>query len=407
VDCHSVKVAVAAPGESPSAIRARLSSAASAEFVIPGASVSEDGGATTLVVSVGDRPVHRFTLERASAGADDELQADGDDDGDDGDTDDTVTLAGLLARDCRSEFSLSNEPYYDRREQMAHFVVTPVGNVLRRPAPVIDESDSVRVDVLADSRLLPLLKVRRSSAIRTVGAVRFIGEDTNLSGIFEPEAEELVEGEPPPCGVQSYVLRDFEPGKGEVEIRALTGKSEADEMTQAVGTFDFNVNPLYSGAFSLGAMRTELSEPEFGINVDGADSTITVRSNGPYRIRYVLMYTHFIWGKRDVEKLPSNLWERINPSIGVVLDDIPENFVGGLTADLFEGVYLSGGAHFGRVKELDPNSGFSVGDTFSGDEDDIPTLERWRVKPFFSVGVDVRAAAELLRMALTGSKGGG
>lgn len=369
-------------------------------FEIPGADVLATGGTTDLRVAVATDTVGRFQLVHAVgpvqvAGQGNRRAAE------------PPNLAQLLARDCVSEFPLRNDPLYDEQKHLAVFVVTPVGNVLRRPAPVIDETDSVEVMVLADERLLPLLKVYRKSEIRTVGEVHFIGEGTDLSKVFRPQAEQVDSLAPTPrCGLRTFVLRDFKHGKGEVEISALTGKVGDDDATQVVGGFEFNVNQLYSGAFSLGAMRTTLAAPEYGLTAKGGNNVVSVHENGDFRVKYLLMYTHFIWGKRDVEKLPRNPLYRLNPSMGVVIDDIPNNWVGAITADPFEGVYVSYGVHFGRVKRLDPESGRHVGDAFTGEEDDIPTRQHWIGKPFLSVTVDVRAAAELLRMALTGAAGG-
>lgn len=375
--------------------------ASTAVFEIAGADVLATGGRTDLRLALAADTIGRFDLVHDAIAATVTGQRNR--------TPPEPSLAELLQRDCRSEFRFSADSLYDRRHNSATFIVTPVGTVLRRPAPVIDENDSVTVMVLADERLLPLLKVYRKSAIRTVGAVRFIGQGTDLSKVFRQQAERvdsLRPAAPPQCRIETFVLHDFEQGKGEVEISALTGKLGDEDATEVVGGFEFNVNPLYSGAFSLGAMRTTLSAPEFGLAANGGNNVISVRENGEFRVKYLLMYTHFIWGKRDVEKLPGNPLQRLNPSMGVVIDDIPNNWVGAVTADPFEGVYISYGVHFGRVKRLDPESDLEVGDVFTGEEDDIPTRQHWVGKPFFSVTVDVRAAAELLRMALTGAAGG-
>lgn len=408
-DCTQVTAAVTQfntqtqpPTATTKRIAARSSSSTTATFDVAGADVFGSGGRTELRIALATNTRGRFELVHATSVADAATGAK--------QTSTTPSVADLLKRDCRSEVALTNGPFYNEGLNSATFIVTPVGNVLRRPAPVIDETDSVTVLVLADERLIPLLKVYRKSAIRTVGAVRFIGEGTDLSKVFRPQAERVggdtTAAPPPRCRLESYVLRDFEHGKGEVEISVLTGKVDDDDVTQVVGGFDFNVNPLYSGAFALGAMRTTLDAPEYGLTANGGNNVISIRENGDFRVKYLLIYTHFIWGKRDVEKLPRNPLYRLNPSMGVVIDDIPNNWVGGITADPFEGVYLSYGIHYGRVKQLDPESGLHVGDVFTGQADAIPTRQHWVGKPFFSVTVDVRAAAELLRMALTGVAAG-
>jgi hypothetical protein len=302
-----------------------------------------------------------------------------------------VTLGTLLSADCRTELArYESSELYEPDRDWAQFVVTPVGNVIHRPADLVDENDRVRVVVVGDQRLLPRLVVSRKSAFRMPGTINFVGQGTNLGFNFKGAA---------PCDSAAFVLGDFAPGQGQVQIAVVN----PDGGQTNTGTFDFGVHTLYSGAFSLGAFRTQLRNPTFGVSAVGADTVLTQTEDGTPRLLYMLSYTHFIWGKRDI--LKSEPWyHHVNPMVGVVLSDIKNNGVAGVSIDLANGLYLQGGAHAARVTRLDPRSGLELGDRFTQPASTIPTVREWDVDWFVGVSVDVRAAAELLRMALTGQK---
>ncbi|MFL5385809.1 MAG: hypothetical protein ACJ8GN_25115 [Longimicrobiaceae bacterium] len=304
-----------------------------------------------------------------------------------------VTLGTLLSADCRTDLArYQDSELYAADRDWAQFVVTPTGNVVYRPADLVDENDRVRVVVVGDQRLVSRLVVTRKSAFRTPGTINFVGQGTNLGFNFKGAA---------PCDSAAFMLGDFAPGQGQVQIAVVN----PDGGQTNTGTFDFAVHTLYSGAFSLGAFRTQLRNPTFGVSAVGADTVLTQTEDGTPRLLYMLSYTHFIWGKRDI--LKSEPWyHHVNPMVGVVLSDIRNNGVAGVSIDLANGLYLQGGAHAGRVTRLDPQSGLKLGDRFTQPASTIPTVREWDVDWFVGVSVDVRAAAELLRMAVTGQKPG-
>ena len=393
--CNDVKATVERTPTGSSALRAALTprthSASTVGFDVAGSDVLASGGSTVLRLALGARGVVDYTLVHATpvvAGTPPPRQE--------------VKLADLLVTNCASALPPASESYFEDRD-LAIFVVTPTGNVLRRPAPVIDENDSVRVTVVADERLIPLLGIRRKSELGTPGALHLLGEGANLNGFLKQAL--VTDTTAPRCGTVTRTLYDFKEGKGEVEISAITGKEGDEFAAQPIGTFEFAVNKLYTGAFSLGAMRTTLADPTYGLRPSGTNQVITRTENGDFRVKYLLMYTHFIWGRRDPEKPIRNPLRRVNPSMGVVIDDIPNNWVGALTADPVNGIYLSYGIHYGRVTRLDPDAHLKPGDVFTGEASAIPTRHHWVGKPFVSITIDVRAAAELVRMALTGAKG--
>lgn len=284
---------------------------------------------------------------------------------------------------------------YLASENVAYFIIDPLGNVHLRPTVIIDENDIIKVQVAANTELISSLKIRRTSSFRTPGTLNIIGGDQSLPTRFEQKSSEDLNE----CGLFEFELTDFQPGRAVVNISVVGEKDEVE-----TGSFDFGVNTLYSGAFSLGAINTQLRNPIFGLVAANSDTLITEIEDGSPRTLYTLTYTPFIWGKRDIEKGFNGLGlerERFNPMFGLVLNDIDKNFVVGISYDLASAVYISAGIHFGKIKKLDPESGLEVGDVFSGSKDDIPTVKEWDNKYFIGVSLDLRAATQFLNKALS------
>ncbi len=303
-----------------------------------------------------------------------------------------VTLGELLTTNCRTELLRYDgaETYVESRN-WAQFVVTPAGSVVYRPGDRVDENDRVRVVVVGDARLVPQLAVKRQSAFRTPGALNIVGQGSTLPFDFKAATG---------CDSTAFVLGDFAPGQGQVQISVIN----ADGSQTPVGSFDFGVHTLYSGVFALGAFRTELRDPTFGVTRSGGDTVLTQTGDGTPRVLYALTYTPFVWGRRDIEK-ESPWYQHLNPMVGVVLSDIRNNAVLGVSADLVNSIYLQAGVHAGRVSRLDPRSGLRLGDEFTRPADEIPTVTEWDADWFMGASLDLRAAVELLRTALTGSGG--
>jgi len=285
---------------------------------------------------------------------------------------------------------------YDAKKNLGEILVTPTGNVLARGVNTFDENDSLKVIVYGDARLLPLLQVARTSAFN-VPTVRIVGADTTLPSQLIARQGAAV------CTTAEYTLSNFSPGQATVQISALQGTSFTP-----LGSFDFNVDPLYTGILSLGAAWTHLVDPGFKIATNSAGSTvIALGDEGTRDLLYTLFYTPYVWGKRDLEKkIPRSQWYKyINPTVGIVPQDIENNALVGITIDLPAGFLFTFGRHYRQITVLPASTGLAVGSTFSGTADQLPTAESWEDGNFFAVTVDLRAIVQLLNVA-TGSGGG-
>lgn len=282
------------------------------------------------------------------------------------------------------------------------YVVTPTGSVVARSARFIDEDDRLRVYVQGHPDIVSRIHVERESAFREVGGFPIVGMDVNIDqSLFKHHSAGSEK-----CAMTGVLLENFAgnaPGK--VKISLMTPKKDASgndshkefEM-QAVGGFDLPVHRLYRGAFSFGLMRTELSNPTY--TVPEGDSVLVETATGR-RYLYTLLFTPFLWGARDVESWSlARLPQYINPSVGVVVNEVGKNGVAGLTIELPAGIFLTAGLHTGRVTR--PAHGYRAGESVPATRREAPSEERWETETFSSVSVDLRAAAKFLSRLGTG-----
>jgi len=302
---------------------------------------------------------------------------------------DAPTLAQLLALSCPGTYTA----HYDAKNNIGEIVVTPLGVVLATALDRFDENDTLVVRVVGDVRLLPLLKAARTSPFRDVGTVRIVGGDQTVP-LLQRQAGLVAQ-----CGEQKFLLDNFAPGAGQVQISALQGTQLAP-----VGGFDFQVDPLYTGMLTLGAARTDLIDPGFKLASNGGQTVIVAGDTGSHDLIYTLFYTPFVWGKRDLRK-PVPWYQHINPTIGVAPQHLSDNAMIGLSADLPAGVTLTFGRHFRRITVLPADTGLQVGSPFSGTADQLPTATEWKNANFWAISIDLRAMAQILRAAL-GTGGG-
>ncbi len=292
-------------------------------------------------------------------------------------------VSALLARQCAEV-----PPFvtYDRAASQGQVVVTPTGMALTAIPGSMDEDDTLVVTVLADARLLPFVEVRRTSAQRSIGDLRILGDDVTLpKDPFQRQSERDTA-----CGTMSVRIGDLAPGKAEIEIAVRTSRGRT-----VTGTLELRVHPLYTGMFSLGPLWTEVADPEFGLVTRDMETIVSVREQDSGRMLFAFFYTPFVWGKRDVEKPAARWYHHLNPTIGLVMPDPLHNALAGASV-AGRGFVLTAGVHVSRVRVLDDASGLAEGDAFMGDEDDLPVARQWKVGPFVSVAVNLRAAIKIV-----------
>lgn len=282
----------------------------------------------------------------------------------------------------------------------ATIYVDVLGNVLAMPSHYsIDENDSLVVYVIGDKDLLQRLKVARTSDIRDVTILRYVGEGVQAPGLGESHAR----GEESTCAMRKFDIDSFAPGKGVVTI----SRAKGDDVS-TISTFDMVVAPLYSGMFTLGAARSNLVDPKYKLVTNGSNQVIAPGDTSDKDTLYSIFYTPFVWGRRDLEKpfVWSNWYHHINPTVGFVIDDVSNNFLAGVSVDLPRGVLITFGKHYRRVTVLSKESGLSTGSTFTGTADTVPTSKSWKSDNFVAVSVDIRVMAQLIKSAFTATTTG-
>jgi len=272
---------------------------------------------------------------------------------------------------------------YSRDGNLAHFWTTPFGAVVGRPSESIDEDDSVLVTVRADARLAPIL-LRRTTAIREP-RLSIVGEGLQVPDLAR-HAKVIREAD---CRDYTMRLDDFAPGRGEIEISNWSGDKKV-----TLGAFEFVVNRLYSGMFSLGAVSTPVQNRTFTLVSKDGKAVIAAGEQGDRDLRYVVFYTPFMWGKRDLEKRSEPWYHRLNLTFGLGTKNVADNAFVGASFD-YKGVVLTGGVHVARVTVLSEASGLEVGDAFAGAADKIPLAKDVQSDLFLGISIDLRAAIAL------------
>ena len=266
-------------------------------------------------------------------------------------------------------------------------IVSATGDVLSdRALENVSEDDSVTVEVVAEPELLPFIRVTRKSPTRVVGGTSILGADLTIPVMSRQAAG---------CAAKVFTLSDFAPGTGVIEVEAMTS---AGPLT--LGRLEFPVNRLYTGMFSLGPFWTSAVDPNYGLVWNGSSQIVSAREKGKQRMLYALFYTPFVWGKRDIE-IHVPLHHRLNPTLGLVLNDVANNALVGISADFFDGFVVTFGGHLARVSALDPSSGLTEGAEFTGDPSRFSTAQHWIFRPFVAISVDLRAAVQFLKAAIS------
>ena len=320
-------------------------------------------------------------------------------------TDTTTTAMGSLQRavsamkftglqDCPPQVAaVYTEPEDDGgKTAIATIYVDVLGNVLAKTQASFDENDSLTVFVLGEEELVKTLKVARTSAMRDLTILRNIGEGTQIQ-------RQAVGGAAPVCKMKGFEgIDSFAPGKGVVTISRAK-----NDAVEAIGTVELNVAPLYSGIFTMGVARTDIVNPKYKLVTNGSDNVIALGDASDTDTLYTVNYTPFVWGKRDLEKRMngSNWYRHINPTIGLALDDVSNNFLVGVSIDLPRGVLITAGVHYRKIDVLSEESGFAVGDVFAGAADALPTSSKWDSDKFIAVSIDIRVMAQLIKSAFT------
>jgi len=231
--------------------------------------------------------------------------------------------------------------------------------------------------------------VRRTSEIRTTVDLNIAGKGIKLPALPEDRAQA---GGIPECEAQTFVLRDFAPGRGVVTITARIGDKSID-----LGSFDFLVNRLYHGMLSFGPIASRAKGIRYNVVDRNGTSVIEEETAASDWVKgYAIFYTAFLHGRRDFEKpLPKKLGARVHPTVGFLLESSKRNALVGLS---LEGptILVTVGLHMTEGQRLLGQPGLAVGSPFSRPAVELPTRRVVDSGLFLSLNLDLRAAAALI-----------
>jgi hypothetical protein len=178
--------------------------------------------------------------------------------------------------------------------------------------------------------------------------------------------------------------------------RKVPGKEEL------LRNYKLKVTQTYLASVGVGFGRSSVRFHQFEARVpkDSTAARIHDRSDNHEVRSYVLVtfYGWRFWEKggwkgRDPNRAPGVL-ERINPFVGVGLEDVGKEYAVGASVTLARGLELAVGGHLAKVPVL--ALGYREGDLFAGPSDQIPTRERWESQSFVAITMDVRVATQVL-----------
>jgi hypothetical protein len=297
----------------------------------------------------------------------------------------------LLATPCELDAAELTRPE-DR------FLVTPFGRVISSQKSYSTTEDTAWVSVVVHPRLVDLITPRAGSDLAQPLVANIYGQELEFFKLTS-RTDTAVAKRVPRCAVTPRApIGPLASPKGVVNITVFDGKPDTK-----VGSFEFVVRPTYTGTFAFGGVSTRVANPTFEKVYNGTDTVVARRDSGP-RGLFVATYTHFLTGRRDLTHPPTGPLGYLNPTIGVVINDIENNLLYGVALELRPGLSLSFGHHLARVRVIDPEANVEVGDEFENRGAAVPTTSRWTSKAYYGALIDVRAAGGLIRSLWASTK---
>jgi hypothetical protein len=179
----------------------------------------------------------------------------------------------------------------------------------------------------------------------------------------------------------------------------------------------------YRATFHLGALYTDLHDPDFALRNDGTSDLIydkEANERGPEYLAALIVpgLAYYVedlfeklgknpdtsdpstWGYKGYDPIHDRTWkDKLGLVITAGIEDPGDRFGLGLSYEIAYGINLVAVYEMAKVKQL---SGFAIGDPFTGTADQIPTDQEWDSK--FSIGLtfDLAYVTKLFSGATTG-----
>lgn len=193
----------------------------------------------------------------------------------------------------------------------------------------------------------------------------------------------------------------------DVKFTILRKEGEKETMRRE---HQLRVNPTYVASLRFGVGRSDFPLGKFDVVAgEGEEPGEIVDAGDEEELRTFAMVVFYAWrfwehdpawNGRDIEEEPA-FAARLNPVVGVGLEDLGEEYVAGLSLEIARGLDVFGAWHFAKTKRL--AGGLEVGDPFTGEAQELPLRDRWERGVMWGGSVDVRIAVSALS-GLLGSK---
>lgn len=288
------------------------------------------------------------------------------------------------------------------------FLVTPNGNVIRRPNETPSEGEVVHVVMYAPTLLRAYLRIDQGGTVDNPNDRAFYGQPTgftDVDGETEGEAN-VLEGDMPnfnslleECSLLYASLGPYSPDFGSFEIRAALADAEIK-----LGEVKLPVRRRYIGTLTFGAVYSAIEVPDYTlIPVDPtkADSLHVVVETSRRRGHVVAGFAPVLLGPRTIEG--GVIDPQLDLFFGVDVTAPADNLFGGLTLNL-NGLFLvHGGIHLGKVEVLPEDTAVRPeAEVPSGTDISAYLVDDWRLNPFLGVSIDAAAASKAFASAVRG-----
>ena len=285
------------------------------------------------------------------------------------------------------------EAYHDdeaERPPRTVYALDVFANVLARYGPPPREGADVVLAVGASGSVAPRLRVQRTSGPRTPG----LAPVSTGARVERPGTSRVPRrrGEAPePCRTRVFELEDVAPGRFDVRID-LVGVDTKEQITSsALGSFEVGTPGLFGGMITAGVVGSLLHERTFSLvpSDPGADSSGTVLSIDEHPHVRPVVSVH-VFSPRVLGGPGRPLRGAL--TLGFDVQSPLDHFYPGVSLSVRDRIWLTGGAHVGRVRRL-PSE---LAHLESGDPYDaaatVPVVSRFVVRPYVSAGFGLQSA---------------
>jgi len=187
---------------------------------------------------------------------------------------------------------------------------------------------------------------------------------------------------------------------------------------KVIATYTMEMDPVYSGAFSIGFLNTKLTNPSYTLVTSGTDASqkVVKKTDAGNRVILTAMATLHTSPIILIESLfnkdiPSyklsgrsflddhKIYERIYPVVGVsITEKATQNYFLGLEWEFARGGAVFAGLHRGEVNTFDTSNGLKFGETaINDDEFNLRTGTAWKSGFAFGLNLDITLVTNIFK----------